>query len=53
MEQMKEIDLRIFRESLKRKFICFVRGYSKCEVRLGMELEKLLFYMEAAGDRVS
>ena len=38
---------------MERKYITFAREYDRYEKRLAVALEKLLFYMEACGDRVS
>lgn len=48
-----EVDMRIFKESMERKYATFAREYDRYEKRLAHALEKLLFYMEACGDRVS
>ena len=48
-----EIDMRIFKESMERKFVTFSQSYDRYEKRLAFALEKLLLYMEASGDRVS
>ena len=48
-----QIDMRIFKESMERKFVSFSQAYDKYQKRLAFALEKLLFYMEASGDRVS
>lgn len=41
----EQVDMRIFKESMERKFLTFARNYAKFEQRLGQALEKLLFYM--------
>lgn len=40
-----QIDMRIFKESMERKFVSFAKNYDKYEKRLTLALEKLLFYM--------
>jgi hypothetical protein len=40
-----QIDMRIFKESMERKFMAFASTYDKYEKRLTVALEKLLFYM--------
>ena len=45
--------MRIFKESMERKFVGFSQNYDRYEKRLAFAVEKLLFYMEASGDRVS
>lgn len=45
----EEIDMRIFKESMERKFLAFAKNYDKYERRLGQALERLLFYMEQFG----
>jgi hypothetical protein len=45
--------MRIFKESMERKFLAFARNYDKYEQRLAAALEKLLFYMEACEATVS
>lgn len=45
--------MRIFKESMERKFLTFARNYAKFEQRLGQALEKLLFYMQKFGGSIS
>ncbi len=45
--------MRIFKESMERKFLNFAKNYYRYEKKLGEALEKLLFYMESCGDKVS
>lgn len=49
----EQVDMRIFKESMERKFLTFARNYAKFEQRLGQALEKLLFYMEKFGSSIS
>lgn len=41
--------MRIFKESMERKFLAFAKNYDRYERRLGQALERLLFYMEQFG----
>jgi len=38
---------------MERRYITFAKEYDRYEKRLAVALEKLLFYMEVSGDRVS
>lgn len=45
--------MRIFKESMERKFLTFAKNYDRYETKLSQALEKLLFYMESCGTAVS
>ena len=48
-----ELDMKIFKESMERKFVSFGKNYDRYQKKLSVALQKLLFYMEACGDNVS
>lgn len=41
--------MRIFKESMEKKFLTFARNYERYEAKVAQAFEKLLFYMETFG----
>ena len=45
--------MKIFKESMEKKFLGWVQNYDRYERRTSKALERLLFYMETFGGSVS
>ena len=45
--------MRIFKESMERKFVAFARNYDRYQRRISQALQRLLFYMEHFGSELS
>ncbi len=41
----EEVDMRIFKESMERRFLSFAKNYQRYEQRTTEALQRLLFYM--------
>jgi len=44
--------MKIFKESMEKKFVGWARNYDRYERRVGDALRRLLFYMERFGGEV-